>query len=286
MPHNKKWVLRYAIGSDIGLQREVNEDSAYTSPRLLAVADGMGGHAHGEVASSVAIAAMSELDRHFQSVDPQDVDLLAVLADGVTASGRHLTDLGEHDPELAGMGTTLTAMLWDGSRFAVAHIGDSRAYLLRAGALSQITRDHTLVQVLVDEGRLLPEQAAEHPRRSMLMRALQSGGSIEPDLSLREAQPNDRYLLCSDGMTSVVSPETLQEVLSVVDEPEAVVHRLIDLAKRGGSSDNITCVVADVVEADAAPDDAGVVAGAAAQAQSDPTPSGGRLSRWARFLLG
>ncbi|WP_326646284.1 protein phosphatase 2C domain-containing protein [Streptosporangium sp. NBC_01755] len=235
--------LRYAARSDVGLLREGNEDSAYASGRLLAVADGMGGHAHGEVASSVAIAALSSLD-----ADAQGGDLLSAIEAAVRDANRKLHEMVGRDPGLKGMGTTLTAMLWSGTRVALVHVGDSRAYLLRAGELYQITHDHTLVQSLVDDGRITAEEAATHPQRSILLRALDGSGEVDPDLSLREAQVGDRYLLCSDGLSGVVSAETLHHTLSTIEDPDGVVRTLIDLANRGGGPDNITCVLADVLE--------------------------------------
>ncbi|WP_436758181.1 Stp1/IreP family PP2C-type Ser/Thr phosphatase [Streptosporangium sp. V21-05] len=237
--------LRYAARSDVGLLREGNEDSAYASGRLLAVADGMGGHAHGEVASSVAIAEMSSLD-----TDAQGGDLLSAIEAAVRDANRKLHEMVSHNPSLKGMGTTLTAMLWSGTRVALVHVGDSRAYLLRAGELYQITHDHTLVQSLVDDGRITQDEAATHPQRSILLRALDGSGEVDPDLSLREAQIGDRYLLCSDGLSGVVSAETLHHTLSTIEDPDGVVRTLIDLANRGGGPDNITCVLADVLEVD------------------------------------
>ncbi|MCA2229075.1 Stp1/IreP family PP2C-type Ser/Thr phosphatase [Nonomuraea aurantiaca] len=235
--------LRYAARSDVGLLREGNEDSAYASGRLLAVADGMGGHAHGEVASSVAIAAMASLDEA-----QQGGDLLNAIEAAVRDANRKLHEMVGRDPSLKGMGTTLTAMLWSGTSVALVHVGDSRAYLLRRGELYQITHDHTLVQQLVDDGRITPEEAATHPQRSILLRALDGSGEVDPDLTLREAQVGDRYLLCSDGLSGVVSAETLHATLTNIDDPEEVVRQLIDLANRGGGPDNITCVLADVLE--------------------------------------
>ncbi|MEO3810414.1 Stp1/IreP family PP2C-type Ser/Thr phosphatase [Sphaerisporangium sp. B11E5] len=267
--------LRYAARSDVGLLREGNEDSAYASPRLLAVADGMGGHAHGEVASSVAITAMSSLDR-----DAFGGDLLSAIEAAVREANRKLHEMVGRDPSLKGMGTTLTAMLWSGTRVALVHVGDSRAYLLRNGELYQITHDHTLVQSLVDDGRITQEEAASHPQRSILLRALDGSGEVDPDLSLREAQINDRYLLCSDGLSSVVSAETLHHTLTTVDEPETVVRQLIDLANRGGGPDNITCIVADVVEIEegqVVAGDAAVVGAAGSnrlRSQPPDTPAG------------
>jgi protein phosphatase len=249
MANKAQFRLRYAAGSDVGRRREQNEDSAYASSRLLAVADGMGGHGHGEVASSVAIVAMSALDGELPEIDPEGIDLVAAVEAAVREANHRLREMTGRDPSLKGMGTTLTAMLWDGTRFAMAHVGDSRAYLLRDGVLYQITHDHTLVQSLVDEGRLTPEQAAAHARRSMLLRALESSGNVEPDLSLREARADDRYLLCSDGLTCVLGPEDLYEAMTTIDDLDALVRRLIDLANQAGGPDNITCVVADVVPA-------------------------------------
>jgi protein phosphatase len=253
--------LRYAIRSDVGLLREGNEDAAYAGPRLLAVADGMGGHAAGEVASAAAIDAIARLDD-----DVPGSDLLDALAGAVIDANHTLHDMVAADPAFEGMGTTLTAMLWSGSRVALVHIGDSRAYLLRDGEFYQITHDHTLVQTLVDEGRITPDDVATHPQRSMLLRALDGRADVEPDLSLREARLGDRYLLCSDGLSSVVSEETLHRTLATVASLDDVVLQLIELAIRGGGPDNITCIVADVVDSATAPlppSDTSVVVGAA-----------------------
>ncbi len=253
--------LRYAIRSDVGLLREGNEDAAYAGPRLLAVADGMGGHAAGEVASAAAISAIARLDD-----DGPGNDLLDKLADAVNEANHALHDMVAADPAIEGMGTTLTAMLWSGSRMALCHIGDSRAYLLRGREFHQITHDHTLVQTLVDEGRISPDDVATHPQRSMLLRALDGRADVEPDLSLREVRLGDRYLLCSDGLSGVVSEETLHTTLATVGDLDEVVLQLIELAIRGGGPDNITCIVADVVDSATAPlppSDVSVVVGAA-----------------------
>ena len=256
---NRGLVLRYAVGSDHGLHRTLNEDSAYASARLLAVADGMGGHAHGEVASSLAIAAISELDHPAELTDP-----LAALSEAIRDAVHRLQEATEADSSMKGMGTTLTALLWDGVQLYVAHLGDSRAYRVREDTLTQITHDHTLVQSLVDEGRLSAEQAQQFPLRSMLVRALQSSGSGEPDLFSCDPQPQDRYLLCSDGLTEVVDPEAIQHVLTSTTDREQAVRQLIDLANEAGGPDNITCVIADLVEAE--PQEGVVVAGAAQEA--------------------
>jgi PPM family protein phosphatase len=256
--------LRYAVRSDVGLLREGNEDSAYAGPRLLAVADGMGGHAAGEVASAITIGAMSELD-----VDRPTGDMLAELNAAVGAANLRLQQMIMANPAVEGMGTTLTAVLWSDGHAAVCHIGDSRGYLLRQGELYQITHDHTLVQSLVDEGRITEDDVSTHPQRSLLLRALDGRTIAEPDLSVHEAQAGDRYLLCSDGLSSVVSDETLRDTLANTPDPEACTRQLIDLAIRGGGPDNITCIVADVVDISTRPDRTPIMAGAAANG-TDP----------------
>jgi protein phosphatase len=261
-------MLRYAARSDVGLLREGNEDSGYASPRLIAVADGMGGHAAGEVASSVAIATLAELDAEAGGVDP----LVERLADAVRAANAHLRDMVAGDPELGGMGTTLTALLSDGSRFGLVHIGDSRGYLLRDGALQQITRDHTFVQTLIDEGRISEADADHHPQRSLILRALDGRDEVEPDLSIREARVGDRYLICSDGLSGVVSEQTISETLAAADSPEQAVDELVDLALRGGGPDNITAIVADVVDGQPKPS-AALKIGAAADEAAGPAPT-------------
>lgn len=262
--------LRSAAGSDVGRRRSVNQDSAVTSPRLLAVADGMGGHAHGEVASAVAVAALADLDAGLSGRDLVDVDLLGSLAQAATAAVDRLTELAREDSGLRGTGTTVVALLFDGARIGVLHVGDSRAYLVRDRELHRLTHDHTLVQALVDEGRITPEEALEHPRRSMLMRTLQDGTAVEPDLFEREGRAGDRYLICSDGVTAVLSDAEIHEVLAEVSEPGEAVARLIDVANEGGGPDNITCVVADLVDdADVASEDGPTLVGAAAATSAD-----------------
>jgi protein phosphatase len=250
--------LRYAVRSDVGLLREGNEDSAYAGPRLLAVADGMGGHAAGEVASAVTIGAMSELD-----AERPTGDMLAELNAAVGAANMRLQQMIMANPAIEGMGTTLTAVLWSDGHAAVCHIGDSRGYLLRQGELYQITHDHTLVQSLVDEGRITEDDVSTHPQRSLLLRALDGRTIAEPDLSVHEAQAGDRYLLCSDGLSSVVSDETIRDAMANVPDPEACTRQLIDLAIRGGGPDNITCIVADVVDLSTRPSRTPILAGAA-----------------------
>lgn len=237
--------LRFAAGSHTGMIRDHNEDSGYAGPRLLAIADGMGGQAAGEVASSEVISTLVPLDD-----DVPGSDLLTSLDGSVQRANEQLRAMVAEDPRLDGMGTTLTALLWTGQRLGVVHVGDSRAYLLRDGQITQITQDHTWVQRLVDEGRISEEEATTHPQRSLLMRALGSADHIEADLSIREVRAGDRYLLCSDGLSGVVSQDTLRDALAGFASPQETVRELIELALRGGGPDNITCIVADVLNTD------------------------------------
>ncbi|MQA02942.1 MAG: Stp1/IreP family PP2C-type Ser/Thr phosphatase [Streptosporangiales bacterium] len=265
--------LRYTAASDVGLLRKVNQDSAYAGPNLVAVADGMGGHAHGEVASATAIAALARLDEEVPSSD-----LEGALRATITEANASVRGMVEADSSLEGMGTTVTALLFSNNRFCLGHIGDSRAYLLRDGQLHQVTKDHTLVQSMVDEGKLTEEQAAVHPQRSLLLRALGTSGSVEPDLNMHEARFGDRWLLCSDGLTGVVTEETIGQELTRQDPLEAIAGHLIDLANRGGGPDNITCVIADVVESTTGLDYP-VIAGAASEAPQASSASDSAASR-------
>lgn len=246
--------LRYAVRSDRGLVRGNNEDSVYAGPRLLAIADGMGGHAAGEVASKIVIGSVERLDED-RPID----DLLASLRDAVLDANHGIADAVASDRKLDGMGTTLTALRFAGGHVGLVHVGDSRAYLMRHGVLTQITHDDTYVQSLVDAGRITAEEASSHPRKSVILRAL-TGTDVDPDISIREARPGDRYLLCTDGLSDVVSAQTLAETLGEGD-PQECADRLVDLALRGGGPDNVTCIVADVVESNYG-DDVPVIAGA------------------------
>ncbi|MFD5819128.1 Stp1/IreP family PP2C-type Ser/Thr phosphatase [Streptomyces sp. NPDC127038] len=260
--------LRFAAGSHKGMIREGNEDSGYAGPRLLAIADGMGGQAAGEVASSEVISTIVALDD-----DVPGSDILTSLGTAVQRANDQLRMMVEEDPQLEGMGTTLTALLWTGQRLGLVHVGDSRAYLLRDGVLTQITQDHTWVQRLVDEGRITEEEATTHPQRSLLMRALGSGDHVEPDLSIREVRAGDRYLICSDGLSGVVSHQTMEDTLASYQGPQETVQELIQLALRGGGPDNITVIVADVLDIDSGDtlaaqlSDTPVVVGAVAENQ-------------------
>lgn len=239
--------LRYAARSDVGVVRQGNEDSGYAAPRLLIVADGMGGHAGGELASATAVATLADMADEALGQG----EALTRLAEAVDGAGATIGLVVADSPELAGMGTTVTALYWladgDGARIAIVHVGDSRAYLLRESALSQITHDHTYVQTLVDAGRITEEEAHTHPRRNLLMRALDGVQVAEPDLSVREARLGDRYLLCSDGLHGVVSNDEIARILGS-REPTVCVTELVDLALSRGAPDNVTVVVAHVIE--------------------------------------
>jgi serine/threonine protein phosphatase PrpC len=236
--------LRYAVRSDVGLLREGNEDSAYAGPHLLAVADGMGGYEAGEVASASVIASIAPLDSH----PVPESELVEALSKALVTAKETLRGIVGTDPAVGSMGTTLTALLWSNGVAALCHIGDSRAYLLRDGEFFQVTRDHTFVQALVDQGRIRPEEAATHPQRSLLLRALDGKSDADPDLSVLDVKAGDRFLLCSDGLPVAASDEAILQALSETPEPADSVLRLIELAIAGGGPDNITCIVADVVD--------------------------------------
>jgi protein phosphatase len=241
--------LRYAARSDVGLVRSNNQDSAYAGPNLLVVADGMGGHAGGDVASALTIAALVGLDRPDHSSDQS----MSELERSIDGARQDLVDATTADPDLAGMGTTVTALLKSGNTLAIAHLGDSRAYLLRDGTLAQVTVDHTFVQHLVDTGRITPDEAESHPQRNVVMRVLGDFDlDLTPDLSIREAVPGDRWMLCSDGLSGFVPDDEIAEVLISVTTPQDAVERLVSMSMRAGSTDNITVVVADVLDEAAA----------------------------------
>ncbi len=272
-------VLRYAARSDVGLVRSDNEDSAYAGSRMLVVADGMGGHAAGELASATAVATFATLDSH-DELQPGDDEILGLLAAATDDAHDALQTVAAATPGSRGMGTTVTALAWLNDRVAVAHIGDSRAYLLRDSVLRQLTRDHTFVQTLVDAGRITPEEASVHERRNLLTKALDGLHPVESDLSIREVRPGDRFLLSSDGLHGVVPDARLRELLIEFSDPTAAVAALVEEALRGGAPDNVTALVADVVEvpdADATIVRSPIVVGAAAESATvtgcQPWPS-------------
>ncbi|MFY1671878.1 PP2C family protein-serine/threonine phosphatase [Plantactinospora sp. WMMB334] len=237
--------LRSVAVSDRGLIRGANQDSVHAGPWLLAVADGMGGMAAGDLASTLTIEAIRPLD-----VETPEEGLVAALQGAVDTASAGIRAAVAEDAERQGMGTTLTALLLarTGTCLALAHVGDSRAYLLRGGTMTQLTRDDTFVQMLVDEGVISPEEAQNHPRRAVVTRALQ-GEPVNPTYTTVVPEAGDRWLLCSDGLSNVVRPESLAEALLGYPEPAECAQRLVDLALRAGGPDNITVVVADIVDA-------------------------------------
>ena len=254
--------LRYAARTDLGLgPKSRNEDSGYAGPHLLVLADGMGGHAAGDVASSLIVGELAPLDGESISAE----QALPVLEKSVLEANRRLRLAMDDDPKLRGMGSTTIAMLRSGNKLAMAHIGDSRAYLLRDGTLSQITKDHSFVQQLVDENRITPEEAEDHPQRSLVTRVMTGQPDDEPDLSMRELRAGDRYLLCSDGLSDFVRRDIIEEILTDAASPGAAADRLIEVALRASARDNVTVVVADGVDLRAAeaPSTAPQIVGAA-----------------------
>ena len=234
--------LRASGLSHVGVVRSTNQDSAFIGQRLLVMADGMGGHAGGDIASATAVHRIRELDT--------DTDLgPADLEETIYTAQQDIIDRVNSEPVLSGMGTTVTSLILDGDQFTLAHIGDSRAYRLRGDQLEQVTADHTFVQHLIDTGRLAPEEAENHPQRSVLLRVLGDvEGTSRLDVETFPAQDGERWLLCSDGLSGVVDDAILATTLREISDREACAQKLIDLAIAGGGPDNITCIVADVVE--------------------------------------
>ena len=227
--------LRVGARTDVGRVRKGNEDSYTAEDPLFAVADGMGGHQGGEVASSVALEILSQGDGPLEEL--------------VRKANDEVFRRAGKDPGLSGMGTTLTAIRHEGKVLRLAHVGDSRAYLLRDGTIQRLTKDHTVVERLVDEGRLSAEEAEIHPQRSILTRALGVDEAIQVDQGAIEPHAGDRLLLCSDGLTGVVGEEEITRILTDHAEPQDAANALVDAANEGGGQDNITAVVVDVVDA-------------------------------------
>lgn len=243
VPPEHPLILRYAARSDVGRVRSKNDDSAYAGRHLAVVADGMGGHAGGDVASASTVLDMIHLD-HDSYPDGAET----VLADEIQTANSLLSELVHVDPKLAGMGTTVTALLLEGRRLHFAHIGDSRAYRLRNGKFEQISVDHTFVQRLIDEGRLRPEEAETHPHKNVLMRVLGDvDASPELDLAELDVQPGERWLLCSDGLNYVQS-EVVEQVVRETKNLAECAELLIELTLANGAPDNVTVVMLEIVE--------------------------------------
>ncbi|WP_314814692.1 protein phosphatase 2C domain-containing protein [Arachnia propionica] len=233
--------LDFRVHSEVGRVRKNNQDAAFASPNLLVVADGMGGAAAGDLASAVAAKEASEGDRRLDNEH-----LVEHMAGIVQRANDKLADLIENNLELDGMGTTFSGAAFSGTMLGVAHIGDSRGYLLREGELKQLTHDHSWVQSLIDEGRITPEQAATHPHRSLILKVLNGAGDTDPDFFELPVLEGDRVLFCSDGLSGLMSEEDLHELMSLDDLDECV-SRLSALANEHGGHDNISLVLAQVV---------------------------------------
>ncbi len=236
-----------AGATDTGQVRPANEDAYFVGDSVFAVADGMGGHLAGEVASATALEPIRDLDG---KVFSDAADAVTALREAVVAANDRVSQMAADEPSYRGMGTTLTATMLEGPRLHVAHVGDSRAYLLRDGAFSQLTDDHTLVQHLIDEGQITREEAAHHPQRSIVTRAIGVSREVDVDSMTLDLEAGDQVLLCSDGLTGVVSDEDIASELTRDDDAETALQRLIDLANEGGGPDNITAILLRASDSD------------------------------------
>lgn len=283
-PRATTLVLHYSAISDVGRVRKDNQDSGYAGPWLLTVCDGVGGAARGDIASSTAVRALRELD------DPPVAggDLLDQVHRGLDAAHLAIGRLVDEDPALNGTSTTATVALFDGTRIGIGHVGDSRAYLWRGGELSQLTTDHTFVQTLVDEGRISPEEAESHPHRHVILRALDGHHDLEPDLFALEVVAGDRLLLCSDGASGSLRPAKLADILAS-GTPDYAAVELVRASLEAGSTDNVTCVVADVMGEDATAEDATyadlepLLVGAASELRRRRSGAGGGMAGMGLF---
>ncbi|KQM29633.1 MULTISPECIES: PP2C family serine/threonine-protein phosphatase [unclassified Frigoribacterium] len=268
--------------SNVGKIRSNNQDSGYAGTQLFVVADGMGGHAGGDVASAIAIRRIRETDRVYTS--PGDAEF--ALQSSLIAANQLLAETVFEHQELTGMGTTVSAMLRVGDSMAIAHIGDSRIYLFREGELSQITADHTFVQRLVDSGRITPEEAAVHPRRSVLMRVLGDvDAAPEIDTATLGTQPGDRWLICSDGLSSYLAEERIKKAMAMGLDAEQTARRLVKETLDHGAPDNVTVVIVDVDESGDSALDEPVTVGSAAAPLSFDSDVGRKQLRLPTILL-
>lgn len=261
--------LRFAAHSEIGLVRKNNQDSGYASPNLLVVADGMGGAAAGDLASAVAVDTICQIDR-----PTAGEQMLEVLSAALHQANARIAALVDQDYALEGMGTTVTGVLFDGTQFGLAHIGDSRAYLMHESRLERLTHDHSWVQSLVDSGRISEVEATVHPHRSLLLKVLNGQPANDPDVTLVPVEPGDRLLLCSDGLCGLVDDPVIEAAMRTPDLDSAL-RQLVAEARAEGGIDNITVILADVVESTVS--EQPVVLGAAAELAIPATGSAGRL---------
>ena len=263
--------LNFAAISDVGRVRKDNQDSGYVGPHLIAVCDGVGGAARGDIASSTAIAQLRKLADNPPGPGTDEKELLSLVNAAMHRAHDRIAELVDQNPSLDGTSTTATVALFDGQRVGMGHVGDSRAYLFRDGEISQLTNDHTFVQTLIDEGRITEAESRVHPHRNLILKAIDGSHELEPDLFLLELKPHDRLLLCSDGASGVLDAGRLADILSS-GSPDYAAVELVRASLEAGSSDNVTCLVADVVEGpvDGDPDDpatqaAPLLVGAAAE---------------------
>lgn len=232
--------------SELGLQREGNEDSGFVSPKVLAVADGMGGYVGGEIASSTVIKKLADITPILINPELDNESREDVLRTSIFDMDAAIAEIGAERPELIGMGTTLTSVALFNNHVLLLHIGDSRAYRIRGKKIEQISHDHTVVQELVDQGRLTLDEIAEHPQRSFLTQALLGKENLNPVLIAYPALAGDKYLVCSDGLTAVVDEGKIVSALQ--SDLQSAVNSLVDLTYKNGAPDNVTVIVAEVGE--------------------------------------
>jgi len=238
--------------SAIGLVRQGNEDSGFASAQLIAVADGMGGHAAGEVASRIAVQVLQKLAPTLSAEDIDEDSVEDLLMHSLHSIDAEIAAVTDEDVEKRGMGTTLTALLLRDSRIALLHVGDSRCYRLRGNTLEQLSNDHTVIQELLDQGAISEAEAAEHPQRSMLTQALRGDGDVTPVLQMYEIKKGDRYLLCSDGLSGVLTDKEIKVGLKKSDKDEAIKF-LNDATYINGAPDNVTILIADISDKSTTP---------------------------------
>ena len=231
--------------SAVGLVRQGNEDSGFVSPQLIAVADGMGGHAAGEVASRIAVEVLQSLTPALTSEDIDEDSIEDLLMHSLHSIDSEISVVTDEDNEKRGMGTTLTALLIRDKYISLLHVGDSRCYRLRGNTLEQLSSDHTVIQELLDQGAISAAEAVEHPQRSMLTQALRGDGDVTPVLQMYDIKKGDRYLLCSDGLSGVLTEKEIKVGLKKSDKDEAVKF-LVDATYINGAPDNVTVLIADI----------------------------------------
>jgi serine/threonine protein phosphatase PrpC len=238
--------------SAIGLVRQGNEDSAFVSAQLIAVADGMGGHAAGEVASRIAVRVLEKLAPTLTATDIDEDSVEDLLMHSLHSIDAEIAAVADEEIEKRGMGTTLTALLIRDNHIALLHVGDSRCYRLRGSTLEQLSNDHTVIQELLDQGAISQAEAADHPQRSMLTQALRGDGDVTPVLQMYEVKKGDRYLLCSDGLSGVLTDKEIKVGLKKSDKDEAVKF-LNDATYINGAPDNVTILIADISDTSTTP---------------------------------